>query len=96
MPILSFVMPTRSRAHVHVASALVIHASDVDATWRDLHDGRTILLLVCDESRAESVRRLVLSAHAKVEETTPTPTPSPGAMTTSRPGGRRSFGRHRR
>ena len=92
MPILSFVMPTRSRARVHVGSELLVYAPDVDATWRDLHDGRTILLIVCDERQTGAVRRLVTSAHAKVQETTP----SPSTVAASAPGGRRAVGRHRR
>ena len=38
MPILSFVVPTNSRARVYVSADLLIHAPDVDATWRDLTD----------------------------------------------------------
>lgn len=91
MPILSFVVPTNSRARVYVSADLLIHAPDVDATWRDLTDGRTILLVVCDDDRAETLTRLITKAHRKVEQTTPAARDESPA----RSGTRRTVARHR-
>lgn len=91
MPILSFIVPTRSRARVYVSADLLVHASDADATWRELADGRTILLVVCKDGQAADLRRLIVNAHPKVEDTTPMPRELPPRNS----GVRRSSGRHR-